>query len=104
MIKEYDRSITRLEVEKELMRLELKEFKKFGRKVTVTMCRPLPQETDSTPNILANGTKIDPEKASDYRFVALSRNLLKRWGGDFDFVDWVAIEEDGQKRRYLPGP
>jgi len=21
-----------------------------------------------------------------------------------DFVDWVAIEEDGQKRRYLPGP
>ena len=104
VIKEYDRSITRLEVEKELMRLELKEFKKFGRKVTVTMYRPLPQETDSTPNILADGTKIDPEKASDYRFVALSRNLLKRWGGDFDFVDWVAIEEDGQKRRYLPGP
>lgn len=70
VIDEYDESITRLEVEKELMRLELEEFKKYGRKVTVTMYRPLPQETDSTPHILADGTRIEPERASDYRFVA----------------------------------
>ena len=52
-----------------------------GLDVTVTMYHPVKQQTDRTPNILADGTKITVHKASEYRYVAVSRNLLKRWGG-----------------------
>ena len=58
--------------------LEIQEFD-----VTVTMYNPTRGQTDSTPNITADGTKINIWKASDYRYVALSRDLLSRWGGPF---------------------
>ena len=51
---------------------------------------------DSTPNITADGTKINPKKASEYRYVALSRDLLSRWGGPFDYGDYVVIEGTGK--------
>ena len=70
--------------------LELQEFD-----VTVTMYHPIPNQTDSTPNITADGTKINPKKASSYRYIALSRDLLKRWGGPFDYGDFVVIEGAG---------
>ena len=66
--------------------------------VTVTTYNPTKQQTDSTPNITADGTKIKPWLATNYRFVALSRDLLARWGGPFDYGDYVVIEgtEDGE--------
>jgi hypothetical protein len=76
----------------ETLRSELKEFYKYGVEVDVTMYRPTRRETDSTPNITADGTRISISKASDYRFVALSRNLLKRWGGPFDYGDFILIK------------
>ena len=79
----------------ETLRLELTEFYKYGVVVDVTMYRPNIRETDSTPNITADGTRIRISKASDYKFVALSRNLLKRWGGPFDYGDYVMIEGTG---------
>jgi len=60
--------------------------------VTVTMYNPTRGQTDRTPNITADGTRINPTKASSYRYIALSRNLLKRWGGPFDYGDYVVIE------------
>ena len=63
--------------------------------VTVTMYNPTPGQTDRTPNITADGTRINPRKASSYRYIALSRNLLKRWGGSFDYGDFVVIEGAG---------
>ena len=83
----------------ETLRSELKEFYKYGVEVDVTMYRPTRRETDSTPNITADGTRISISKASDYRFVALSRNLLKRWGGPFDYGDFILIKgtTDGHK-------
>ena len=45
--------------------------------VTVTMYNPTRGQTDSTPNITADGTRINPRKASSYRYIALSRDLLK---------------------------
>ena len=63
--------------------------------VTVTMYNPTPSQTDRTPNITADGTRINPNKASSYRYIALSRNLLKRWGGPFDYGDYVVIEGAG---------
>ena len=60
--------------------------------VTVTMYNPSKSQTDSTPNETADGTKINPNKASAYRYVALSRDLLKRWGGPFNYGDYIAIK------------
>ena len=76
----------------ETLRSELTEFYKYGVVVDVTMYRPTKHETDSTPNITADGTRIRISKASDYKFVALSRNLLKRWGGPFDYGDFILLK------------
>ena len=59
--------------------------------VTVTMYQPLRYQTDSTPNILADGTRIRTQEASNYKFIAVSRNLLKRWGGWLDYGDFVLL-------------
>ena len=67
--------------------LELQEFD-----VTVTTYNPTRSQTDSTPNQTADGTIIKPWKATDYRYVALSRDLLSRWGGPFNYGDYVIIE------------
>ena len=64
-------------------------------KVTATMYHPVESQTDSTPDQLASGIYIKPSRASSYRFVALSRDLLARWGGPFDYGDYVVIEGAG---------
>ena len=60
--------------------------------VTVTMYNPHVGQTDSTPNETADGTIINPNKASEYRYVALSRDLIARWGGPFEYGDYVIIK------------
>ena len=60
--------------------------------VTATMYRPTIYETDSSPNITADGTKINISKAGSYRYIALSRNLLSRWGGPFNYGDYIIVE------------
>ena len=64
--------------------------------VTVTTYHPTKEQTDSTPNELADGTKINPKKASLYRYVALSRDLLSRWGGPFNYGDYIIIKGAGE--------
>ncbi len=71
---------------------ELNEYETEGMHVTVTMYQPVRYQTDSTPNILADGTRIRVHKASDYKFIAVSRNLLKRFGGQFQFGDFVLLQ------------
>jgi hypothetical protein len=75
-----------------LLETELKSFYEYGVIVNVTMYRPNVYETDSTPNITADGTRFSINKASDYKYVALARNLLKRWGGAFDYGDFILIK------------
>ena len=60
--------------------------------VTVTTYNPTKEQCDSTPNQTADGTIIKPWKATDYRYVALSRDLLSRWGGPFKYGDYIVIE------------
>ena len=60
--------------------------------VTVTMYNPSPEQTDSTPNQTADGTIINPDRASEYRYIALSRDLLRRWGGPFNYGDYVMLK------------
>tara|TARA_R100000008_G_scaffold69162_1_gene46487 strand:- start:50 stop:505 length:456 start_codon:yes stop_codon:yes gene_type:complete len=64
-------------------------------KVTVTTYNPTRGQTDSTPNITADGTRIKTWKATEYRYVALSRDLLSRWGGPFNYGDYIVIEGTG---------
>ena len=61
-------------------------------KVTVTMYHPVPEQTDSTPNITADGTVFKIENASDYRYIAVAQNMLIRWGGFLDYGDWVVVD------------
>ena len=72
-----------------------------GLDVVVTMYHPTKGQTDSTPDILADGTKITIHKASEYRYVAVSRNLLKRWGGWLDYGDFIVLKgTDGKDGVY----
>lgn len=71
---------------------QLSTFYDYGIKVNVTMYQPTRYQTDNTPNITADGTKIRIKNASEYKFVALSRNLLKRWGGPFNYGDFILLK------------
>ena len=93
----YSDKIERLESENSELRDELSHYNKYGIEVDVTMYQPVYPQTDDTPNITADGTRIRISKASQYKFVALSRNLLKRWGGPFDYGDLILIKGTGRK-------
>lgn len=87
--------------EKQRLSERLNEYETEGMNVTVTMYQPVSYQTDSTPNILADGTRIRTQSASDYKFIAVSRNLLKRYGGWLDFGDFVILKgTDGKDGVY----
>ena len=91
-------SVRTIESENERLSALVEEFKLEGMEVTVTMYHPVRSQTDSTPNILADGTRIRVHKASEYRFIAVSRNLLKRHGGFLDYGDFVLLKGTNQKK------
>ena len=83
------------------LRQKLDEYEAEGLNVTVTMYQPVRWQTDSTPNILADGTRIKTKQASNYKFIAVSRNLLKRWGGWLDYGDFILLKgTDGKDGVY----
>jgi len=54
-----------------------------------TTYQPTEAQCDSNPLTTADGSVINPD---DYQnWVALSRDLLKRWGGQFDYGDTLEI-------------
>jgi hypothetical protein len=83
--------IEKLKHENTQLRDKYAEIKLSGLDVTVTMYHPTTHQTDSTPDILADGTKIRIHKASEYKFVAVSRNLLKKHGGWLDYGDFILL-------------
>ena len=93
----YSDKIERLETENTSLKEELSHFDKYGIEVDVTMYQPTYYQTDSDPDVTADGTKIRISKASEYKFVALSRNLLKRWGGPFDYGDFILLKGADKK-------
>ena len=95
--KMYSDKIERLESENSELKDNLSYYDKYGIEVDVTMYQPVYPQTDKTPDITADGTRIRISKASEYKFVALSRNLLKRWGGPFDYGDFILIKGAGKK-------
>ena len=88
----YTNEVDKLLVDNQKLHSELEQFYKYGVEVNVTMYQPVYPQTDNTPDITADGTRIRINKASEYKFVALSRNLLKRWGGPFDYGDFILVK------------
>jgi cell division protein FtsL len=62
---------------------------------SLTGYHPTVEQCDSTPDITADGTKFDIEIAGDYKYVALSRDLLTHFkgrGADITFGDYILIK------------
>ena len=101
----YMETIDSLEDDRVRLQLKIDELtngvRLDGLDVVVTMYHPVRGQTDRTPDILADGTKITIHKASEYNYVAVSRNLLKRWGGWLDYGDFIVLTgTDGKNGVY----
>lgn len=61
---------------------------------TLTIYNPVENQCDDSPLITANNSRIDLDKLSrnEIRWMALSRNLLKRWHGEFNYGDTVVLD------------
>ena len=61
---------------------------------TLTIYHPISNQCDNSPLITANNSHIDLDKLSrnEIRWMALSRNLLKRWNGEFNYGDTVVLQ------------
>lgn len=60
-------------------------------KVTATVYQAVPGQTDSSPFITADNSRIRPRYGSRTRWLALSPDLLKRNGGKFNYGDKVQV-------------
>jgi 3D (Asp-Asp-Asp) domain-containing protein len=75
----------------------LRKAKQILKHLTATMYYPVIKQCDKDPLVTAGMYKINPRKASQHKWIAMSRNLLKRWGGPFDYGDEVIITNAGKK-------
>jgi hypothetical protein len=61
---------------------------------TLTIYNPEEGQCDADPLITANNSRIDLDKLrrNEIRWMALSRDLLKRWNGAFNYGDTVLLQ------------
>lgn len=59
--------------------------------VTATAYQAVANQTDDEPFVTADNSTIKPQFTSEKRWMALSRDLLARWGGDFQYGDQVVV-------------
>lgn len=65
--------------------------------VCATMYYAVPSQCDSDPLTTAGMYQINPKKASEHKWIAMSRNMIARWGGEFKYGDYVQIKGAGHK-------
>lgn len=65
--------------------------------VTATMYYPVASQCDSDPLLTAGMFKINPNNASEQKWIAMSRDMIARWGGEFQYGDYVEIKGAGHK-------
>ena len=72
-------------------------------KVDASVYHPEPNQTDSTPFITADGSRINKRNPGKHRWLAVSRNLHSRWGGEIEFGDslWVTGISDELDGLYI---
>ena len=71
---------------------KIEEYENNKHKVTVTMYHPVSGQTDDTPNITADGSIIRINNASEYRYIAVARNMLIRNDGFLNFGDYIWLD------------
>ena len=59
--------------------------------VRATMYHPVEEQCDDTPLITADGSRICPINVSDWNWIAVSQDLLKKNGGVFNYGDQVYV-------------
>lgn len=99
LIHKQDSIIQKQQAEMDSIRIQfvrLLESLEFISKVDVTMYNAVEGQTDNTPFITASGAKINPYKATEHRWIAISRDLQSRWGGPLNFGDVVYIKGTGK--------
>ena len=67
-------------------------FTRYFRSMNVTGYHPVKEQCDNDPEITADGTKININRAGEHRFVAISRDLLERWGGKVKYNDYILLK------------
>lgn len=82
---------------KYLIQAEIKIPLQESFNVTATMYNPTSNQCDSDPLLTAGMYKIIPGKASQQKWIAMSRDMLTRWKGKFNYGDLVKIEGAGHK-------
>ena len=60
--------------------------------VKATIYHPVEAQCDDTPLITADGSRIHPYQVSDWNWIAVSQDLLKKNGGIFEYGDQVYIK------------
>jgi hypothetical protein len=76
------------------VKAEIPQYQQYQVLETLTIYNPVEGQCDNSPLITANNSRIDLDKLSrnEIRWMALSRNLLKRWNGQFNYGDTVVLE------------
>ncbi|WP_018478579.1 RlpA-like double-psi beta-barrel domain-containing protein [Pontibacter roseus] len=71
--------------------------------VSATVYFPERSQTDSDPLTTADGSKINPRNPKKHRWIALSRDMLSRWGGEIQYGDsiWVRGISDELDGMYI---
>ncbi|MCC9135014.1 hypothetical protein ACFSKU_19025 [Pontibacter silvestris] len=59
--------------------------------VSASVYYPVPGQTDGTPFITADGSKISKRNPGKHRWIAVSRDLHSRWGGEIDYGDSLLV-------------
>ena len=87
-----------LQLELDSLRFEIKDLLKridsipTPINVKATMYHPVEAQCDDSPLITADGSRICPINVSDWNWIAVSQDLLKKNGGIFDYGDKVYIK------------
>ena len=59
--------------------------------VTATVYNAVPGQTDDEPFVTADNSRIKPYYGTEQRWLALSRDLLRHWGGKFQYGDTISV-------------
>ena len=60
--------------------------------VKATMYHPVEAQCDDTPLITADGSRLCPINVSEWNWIAVSQDLLKKNGGIFNYGDQVYVK------------
>lgn len=63
----------------------------YSKNVSASVYFPEEEQTDNNPLLTADGSQINAKSIRKHRWVAVSRNLLKRWGGKLQYGDSLMV-------------